>query len=143
MGYDYSGYGRSTGSPSVASTLNDISACLEWLYAAGKQPSDLVLYGQSVGSGPSVYLAAVSDPVGGLILHSALASGVSQQPPEMCPNPSVGHGRVASCPAEAGYLDIQRHLAHVRLQQARCSCPAASHGVGRADPCFCMQGCGC
>lgn len=76
MGYDYSGYGRSTGSPSVANTLNDISACLEWLYAAGKHPSDIVLYGQSVGSGPSVYLAAATDGIAGLVLHSALASGM-------------------------------------------------------------------
>ena len=71
----FAGYGKSTGQPSVANTLNDISACLEWLYAAGKQPSDIVLYGQSVGSGPSVYLAAVTEGMAGLVLHSALASG--------------------------------------------------------------------
>lgn len=77
MGYDYSGYGASSGTATVAGTLNDISACLEWLYAAGKQPSDIVLYGQSVGSGPSVYLAAATPSVAGLVLHSALASGES------------------------------------------------------------------
>jgi len=76
MGYDYSGYGTSTGTPSVANTLNDISACLDWLYAAGKSPSDIMLYGQSVGSGPTVYLAAVTEGIAGLILHSALASGM-------------------------------------------------------------------
>lgn len=61
------------------SCRNDISACLEWLYAAGKQPSDIILYGQSVGSGPSVYLAAVTQDIAGVILHSALASGNSSQ----------------------------------------------------------------
>jgi len=34
-----------------------------------------MLYGQSVGSGPTVYLAAVTEGIAGLILHSALASG--------------------------------------------------------------------
>ena len=57
------------------SCRNDISACLEWLFAAGKQPSDVILYGQSVGSGPSVYLAAVTQDIAGVVLHSALASG--------------------------------------------------------------------
>ncbi len=41
-----------------------------------KQPHDIILYGQSVGSGPSVHLAANTPNVGGLILHSPLASGV-------------------------------------------------------------------
>ena len=67
----------------------DISACLEWLYAAGKQPSDIMLYGQSVGSGPSVYLAAVTQDIAGVILHSALASGWS------CTGPVLVHNHSA------------------------------------------------
>lgn len=40
-----------------------------------RSPSDIVLYGQSVGSGPSVDLAARTRGLGGVVLHSPLMSG--------------------------------------------------------------------
>merc|ERR1711871_1894249 len=36
---------------------------------------EIILYGQSVGSGPSCYLASIK-PVAALILHSAILSGI-------------------------------------------------------------------
>ena len=48
----------------------------------GKQPGDIVLYGQSVGSGPSVHLAAAISGLAGLVLHSPLVSGVRVLHPE-------------------------------------------------------------
>lgn len=47
LGYDYAGYGASQGEPSVLNALADIEACYQWLISVkGKQPSDIVLYGQ-------------------------------------------------------------------------------------------------
>ncbi|KAJ6357024.1 hypothetical protein OIU78_005005 [Salix suchowensis] len=58
MGYDYSGYGQSSGKPSEHDTYSDIEAayeCLEETY--GVKEEDIILYGQSVGSGPALELA--------------------------------------------------------------------------------------
>jgi len=78
MGYDYSGYGWSTGKPSVRNTFADIRACWKHLVEEkGTDPRDIVLLGQSVGSGPTCEFAAkLGDDLGGVILHSPLASGV-------------------------------------------------------------------
>lgn len=75
LGYDYSGYGASSGQPTVLNTLADIDACYKWLLDHGKKPGDIVIYGQSVGSGPSCYLGAKKSGVAGVILHSPLATG--------------------------------------------------------------------
>ncbi|WZY89618.1 hypothetical protein YC2023_046353 [Brassica napus] len=59
MSYDYSGYGASTGKPSEVNTYHDIEAvynCLRSEY--GIKQEEMVLYGQSVGSGPTLYLAS-------------------------------------------------------------------------------------
>jgi len=77
MGYDYTGYGCSTGEPSVAASVIDLDTVVDCLLDRFKlQPSDIVLYGQSVGSGPSVDLAARSPKLAGLVLHSPLMSGL-------------------------------------------------------------------
>eukprot|EP00877_Chromochloris_zofingiensis_P011070 jgi/Chrzof1/6216/Cz17g16030.t1 len=77
MGYDYTGYGPSTSLPSVSHTLSDISGVLGMLRGQHNiAPADVVLYGQSVGSGPTVWLAAQKSGVAGVILHSPLLSGV-------------------------------------------------------------------
>jgi hypothetical protein len=39
-------------------------------------PKSIILYGQSVGSGPTAYLGAHEPDVAGVILHSPLLSGV-------------------------------------------------------------------
>uniref|UniRef100_A0A7C9AAM7 Serine aminopeptidase S33 domain-containing protein n=1 Tax=Opuntia streptacantha TaxID=393608 RepID=A0A7C9AAM7_OPUST len=77
MGYDYSGYGASTGKPSEASTYADIEAvyqCLQTEYGVSQE--DLILYGQSVGSGPTLHLAAKLPRLRGVVLHSAILSGL-------------------------------------------------------------------
>eukprot|EP00898_Chlorokybus_atmophyticus_P002569 jgi/Chlat1/3312/Chrsp22S03471 len=76
LGYDYTGYGTSTGSPCEVATYADIEACYAWLQEKGTREQDIVLYGQSVGSGPSTHLAALSPNLGGLVLHSPLLSGI-------------------------------------------------------------------
>ncbi|KAK1307377.1 hypothetical protein QJS10_CPA10g01213 [Acorus calamus] len=77
MGYDYSGYGASTGKPSESNTYADIEAvyqCLETEYGVSQE--DLILYGQSVGSGPTLHLAACLPRLRGVVLHSAILSGL-------------------------------------------------------------------
>ena len=76
IGYDYSGYGTSSGSASESQTYKDIEAVYLWAVQTLNIPPDsVILYGQSVGSGPSTYLAS-RIVVGGLILHSAITSGL-------------------------------------------------------------------
>lgn len=55
MGYDYTGYGVCKGQPSIAATCCDIRAVLQSLEVDhGVKRHTVVLYGQSVGSGPTV-----------------------------------------------------------------------------------------
>ncbi|CAL5441347.1 unnamed protein product [Camellia sinensis] len=87
IGYDYSGYGASSGkllynqdqnlTPSESNTYADIEAvyeCLETEYGVSQE--DLILYGQSVGSGPTLHLAAKLPRLRGVVLHSAILSGL-------------------------------------------------------------------
>lgn len=75
--YDYSGYGASSGEPSVHNSLADITAAFDFLCSKyNKRPKDVVLYGQSVGSGPTVYLASKVPDLAGVILHAPLLSGM-------------------------------------------------------------------
>lgn len=62
--------------PSEQNTYADIEAayrCLEERY--GVKEEDVILYGQSVGSGPTLDLAARLMNLRAVILHSPIASG--------------------------------------------------------------------
>lgn len=77
MGYDYSGYGASTGKPSESNTYADIEAvyqCLQTEYGVSQE--DLILCGQSVGSGPTLHLASKLPRLRGVVLHSGILSGL-------------------------------------------------------------------
>ncbi|XP_050228787.1 uncharacterized protein LOC126677996 [Mercurialis annua] len=77
MGYDYTGYGQSSGKPSEQNTYADIEAayrCLEERY--GVKEEDIILYGQSVGSGPTLDLATRLPKLRAVVLHSPIASGL-------------------------------------------------------------------
>jgi Serine aminopeptidase, S33 len=79
--YDYSGYGESGGIPTECATYRDIEAVYNYTLdhvAANANPKNIILYGQSVGSGPCCHLIAQNDaePIGGLILHSPFTSGM-------------------------------------------------------------------
>uniref|UniRef100_A0A0D9V4B8 Serine aminopeptidase S33 domain-containing protein n=1 Tax=Leersia perrieri TaxID=77586 RepID=A0A0D9V4B8_9ORYZ len=77
FGYDYSGYGRSTGKPTECNTYADIEAaynCLKEKY--GVADEDIILYGQSVGSGPTIDLASRLPNLRGVVLHSPILSGL-------------------------------------------------------------------
>lgn len=74
MGYDYPGYGTSSGTPGEASVT--AAALAAYTYLTETQhidPSRIVAFGRSVGGGPTLALAAVK-PVAGLILESTFTS---------------------------------------------------------------------
>lgn len=74
--YDYSGYGASTGSPSESNVYADIEAawqCLRQRY--GISPDHIILYGQSIGTVPTIDLAKKFE-CAAVILHSPLLSGM-------------------------------------------------------------------
>ena len=73
--YEYTGFGESNGRmPSEQSLYDDIETV--YLYLTENlaiEPDRILLYGRSIGSGPSCYLAE-KYPVAGVILHSPIAS---------------------------------------------------------------------
>jgi pimeloyl-ACP methyl ester carboxylesterase len=81
VAYDYTGYGSSMADnirPTEKQTYKDIEAVYDWCIETklvSYPVSEIVLYGQSVGSGPSCYLASTK-PVAGLVLHSGILSGI-------------------------------------------------------------------
>jgi len=80
--YDYTGYGLaySQGPPSEGQCYADIDAAYSYLRNSLNIPANqIVLYGRSLGSGPSSYLAARTsesneENVGGLVLHAPFLS---------------------------------------------------------------------
>ena len=67
---DYRGYGYSSGRPSETGTYHDAAAAWDYLVATRDvDPSDIVIYGRSLGGAVAVWLAAARDP-GGLIVES-------------------------------------------------------------------------
>lgn len=74
--YDYSGYGVSNGKPSEKNLYADIEAAWHSLRTRyGISPEHVILYGQSIGTVPTVDLASRYE-VGAVILHSPLMSGM-------------------------------------------------------------------
>jgi len=79
--YDYTGYGKSSSGekPTEEQVYRDVDAVYEYLTEGrGVKPENIVLYGRSLGSGPTCYLAAKTAAAGrsvaGIILQSPLLS---------------------------------------------------------------------
>ncbi|GAY57482.1 hypothetical protein CUMW_179780 [Citrus unshiu] len=113
MGYDYSGYGASAGKPSESNTYADIEAvyqCLQTEYGVSQE--DLILYGQSVGSGPTLHLASKLPRLRGVVLHSGILSGLRV----LC------HVKFTFC------CDIYKNINKIK----KVKCPVlVIHGTGR------------
>ncbi|TGZ69111.1 hypothetical protein CRM22_003910 [Opisthorchis felineus] len=76
MCYDYSGYGASTGKPLEKNLYADAECALEVLQKEFGVPlRQVVLYGQSIGTVPTVHLATLYR-VAAVVLHSPLMSGL-------------------------------------------------------------------
>lgn len=76
FGYDYSGYGLSSGKPSEKSLYTNIEVAWNELRRRYDVPANkVILYGQSIGTVPTVDLASKYD-FAGIVLHSPLTSGL-------------------------------------------------------------------
>jgi pimeloyl-ACP methyl ester carboxylesterase len=72
---DYRGYGASDGAfPSEASVYQDAEAAWAHLVMSGVDPSDLYIYGHSLGGAVAVDLAARHPEAGGLVVESSFTS---------------------------------------------------------------------
>ena len=72
--WDYRGYGRSEGDPSVETLLADARAAYRWLREEkGVGPEAIIVHGHSLGTFPAAAVAA-EEPVGGIVLESPLTS---------------------------------------------------------------------
>jgi len=69
----YRGYSGSTGEPSEAANVADAKLAYEALLKEGVRPQDIILYGESLGSGVAIQVAA-EKPVAGIILDSPYTS---------------------------------------------------------------------
>ena len=149
VSYDYTGYGKSgnpEAKPTVEETLTDAEAVLDWVtktslmelgFVTGNardfyKYEDVVLWGQSLGTGPATKLAS-EKKVGGLILECPLASGtrvlvgeakekISCVSPVLCfksceifDNQSLASG--VKCPALVmhGLNDFEIHHTHGKM----------------------------
>lgn len=75
--YDYEGYGQSGGEPSEAAACRDIERVWRYLVEErGVPPESIVIYGRSVGSGPSCFLAE-KVPARALVLEAPFKSTFS------------------------------------------------------------------
>lgn len=100
--YDYCGYGLSQGSPSQSGCLDSIAAAYAYLTGKlGVAPESIIVYGRSVGSGPSVWLAS-ERKVGALALEAGFTStyavvlGVDSVPTDKFQN--LSRIKSVSCP---------------------------------------------
>lgn len=80
VAYDYTGYGLSTGEASEEHCFESAEAVFQALTAGGVffedpvPPSHIILYGQSLGSSPSMFLAEKHPEVAGVVLESPILS---------------------------------------------------------------------
>jgi uncharacterized protein len=69
----YRGYSGSTGTPTERNNVADAKLAYDALVADGVNPHDIILYGESLGSGIAVQIAA-ENPVGGIVLDAPYTS---------------------------------------------------------------------
>ena len=74
LAYDYPGYGLSDGSPSEENCYLAIEAAYKFIIEKlGFKPNQIVLWGRSLGTGPTLHIAETKE-VGGIILESPFTS---------------------------------------------------------------------
>lgn len=73
---EYRGYATNPGKPSEQGLYDDGRAFLSWLTANGIDQSRIVLYGQSIGSGPALQMALEMPDVRALVLEAPFTSAL-------------------------------------------------------------------
>jgi len=77
IAYEYPGYSISGGRPSEKNCYEAIDAAYKYATETARiDPSQIILYGRSLGTGPTVDLCSRSPNVSGCILQSPLESGI-------------------------------------------------------------------
>eukprot|EP01083_Nonionella_stella_P035456 96735_1 len=81
--YDYSGYGLSEGQCSEKACFADIHRVFEFLTLEQKVPaSKIIVFGRSLGSGPTIHLASQHTDLAGMVLQSPLKTAIKTQMPD-------------------------------------------------------------
>jgi uncharacterized protein len=75
LGVSYRGFEGSSGSPSESGFITDANTAYDWLHTQGVAPKDILLIGESIGTGVAVQLAAAKE-VGAIALESPYANAV-------------------------------------------------------------------
>lgn len=76
IAYDYSGYGRSEGTPSEQEMYSDIEHVGCFANFLNIVSKDIILFGHSLGSAPTVHLATKYSDIRAVILMAPIASGI-------------------------------------------------------------------
>lgn len=72
--YDYEGFGKSEGLPTIEGILENGLVAYDFLVSTkGVKPQNIIVYGESLGTGVAMYLAE-HKPVAGVILQSGFSS---------------------------------------------------------------------
>jgi fermentation-respiration switch protein FrsA (DUF1100 family) len=103
-------------------TYRDIEMVYDYVLenvVQGKEERNIIVYGQSVGSGPSCYIACKRPDVGGLVLHSPFMSGMrvlTSSRALACLDifPNINRIKKVQCPVMVihGLLDEEVHFSH-------------------------------
>jgi fermentation-respiration switch protein FrsA (DUF1100 family) len=101
IAYDYPGYGLSEGKPSEEGCYEAVEAVFAYVVnQLGRDPAEIIMWGRSLGTGPSLYLAS-RRKVGGLILETPFlsafrsATGITMLPWDRFRN--VDHTGAVNC----------------------------------------------
>nr|WP_210269954.1 alpha/beta hydrolase [Hyphomicrobium methylovorum] len=84
----YRGFSGSTGSPSERANIADAKLAYDALVRKGIRPEDIIIYGESLGTGVAVQVAS-EKPVGGVILDSPFTS-IAERAQQLYPWLPVG-----------------------------------------------------
>ncbi|WP_173980945.1 alpha/beta hydrolase [Magnetospirillum sp. UT-4] len=82
---EYRGYGGNPGKPSEEGLYADARAVMTWLSNAGIPSAKVVVYGESLGSGVAVQMAAEAERLAALVLEAPFTSLPDLAPPYLLP----------------------------------------------------------
>jgi fermentation-respiration switch protein FrsA (DUF1100 family) len=99
---NYRRYGGSGGRPSEKKNVADAALAYDWLWTHGLKPSDIVAYGESIGSGVATQLARLR-PVKALVMEATFTSIVD-----------VGRQVWWCLPLNLIMVDQYRNLEHIK-----------------------------
>jgi uncharacterized protein len=99
---NYRRYGGSGGRPSEANNVSDAALAYDWLWKRGLKPSEIVAYGESIGSGVATQLARLR-PVKALVMEATFTSIVD-----------VGRQVWWCLPLQLIMVDQYRNLEHIK-----------------------------